>query len=80
MTLSDLKEQTLLSAADLVKRWARSHYPVSNVTLARWRRDGRGPAFIKVGAAGRIFYLLDSVVEFETANNIGALPVVIHHD
>lgn len=74
MISSDLADQRLLSAAELVKRWEKSHYPVSNVTLARWRRDGRGPSFIKVGAAGRIFYSLDSVVQFEQANNIGSIP------
>lgn len=78
MTSSDLSDQRLLSAAELVKRWEKSHYPVSNVTLARWRRDGRGPSFIKVGAAGRIFYLFDSVLEFEQANNIGAIPIFTH--
>jgi hypothetical protein len=41
------------------------------VTLSRWRRDAKGPKFIKIGAAGRVFYLLESVVEFEQSNNIG---------
>jgi hypothetical protein len=67
----DLDRSNLLTPSELVKRWEQSLYPVSNVTLSRWRRDDRGPNFIKIGAAGRVFYLLDSVKEFETAHNIG---------
>lgn len=66
-----LERDHLLTPSELVKRWEKSLYPVSNVTLSRWRRDDRGPKFIKIGAAGRVFYLLDSVLEFEQINNIG---------
>ncbi len=71
MISSDLDRQKLLTPGELVKRWEQSLYPVSNVTLSRWRRDLKGPKFIKIGAAGRVFYLLDSVQEFEQSNNIG---------
>jgi len=71
----DLDRSNLLTPSELVKRWEQSLYPVSNVTLSRWRRDEKGPTFIKIGAAGRVFYLLDSVKEFETTHNIG---VTIH--
>ena len=67
----DLDRTKLLTPCELVRRWEGSLYPVSNVTLSRWRRDEKGPKFIKIGAAGRIFYLLESVIEFEHQNNIG---------
>lgn len=66
-----LEREHLLTPSELVKRWEKSLYPVSNVTLSRWRRDNRGPDFIKIGAAGRVFYLLESVISFEQSNNIG---------
>lgn len=71
MTSFELDRSQLLSVNELVKRWENSLYPVSAVTLARWRRDGRGPEYIKIGAAGRIYYSLGSVQEFEVQNNIG---------
>jgi hypothetical protein len=70
MISSELDRSELLTVADLLKRWEGSLYPVSPVTLARWRRDRRGPEYVKIGASGRIFYLLDSVIEYETTNNI----------
>lgn len=68
---NQLDRSRLLTPGELVKRWEQSLYPVSNVTLSRWRRDDKGPRFIKIGAAGRVFYLLESVQEFESTNNIG---------
>ena len=68
---NQLDRSKLLTPGELVKRWEQSLYPVSNVTLSRWRRDNRGPKFMKIGAAGRVFYLLESVQEFESTNNIG---------
>lgn len=68
---NQLDRSRLLTPGELVKRWEQSLYPVSNVTLSRWRRDDKGPKFIKIGAAGRVFYLLESVQEFESINNIG---------
>lgn len=72
---NQLDRSKLLTPGELVKRWEQSLYPVSNVTLSRWRRDSKGPKFMKIGAAGRVFYLLESVVEFESHNNIG---VTVH--
>ena len=68
---NQLDRSRLLTPGELVERWEQSLYPVSNVTLSRWRRDDKGPKFIKIGAAGRVFYLLESVQEFESTNNIG---------
>lgn len=70
-TLSDLSRSQLLAPSELLDRWSSSLYPVSNVTLTRWRREGRGPDFVKIGAAGRIYYRLDSVKEYEQTHNIG---------
>jgi predicted site-specific integrase-resolvase len=36
---------------------------VSPMTLKRWRRDGRGPQWIEIGA-GRVRYLIDDVEEW----------------
>ena len=75
MTISsELSRSQLLSPSELLERWQSSLYPVSNVTLTRWRREGRGPAFVKIGAAGRIYYKLDSVKDYEFTHNIGISP------
>lgn len=70
MNLSEISRSQLLTVDELTQRWVNSVYPVSPITLARWRRDNRGPKFLKIGAAGRIYYLLDSILEFERDNNI----------
>lgn len=70
MNLSEISRSQLLTVDELTQRWVNSVYPVSPITLARWRRDSRGPKFLKIGAAGRIYYLLDSILEFERDNNI----------
>jgi len=70
MNLSEISRSQLLTVDELTQRWVNSLYPVSPITLARWRRDNRGPNFIKIGAAGRIYYLLESILEFERDNNI----------
>lgn len=70
MTSSDIDRSQLLTVNELVARWKASLYPVSPITLARWRRDKRGPHYIKIGAAGRIFYFLDAVQQYEADNNI----------
>lgn len=70
MNLSEISRSQLLTVDELTQRWVNSLYPVSPITLARWRRDDRGPRFLKIGAAGRIYYLLDSILEFERDNNI----------
>lgn len=67
---SDMDRSSLLTAPELVKRWEDSLYPVSPLTLARWRRRNYGPKFVKVGAAGRIFYSLESIERFEEEQGI----------
>lgn len=73
MTSSELNRAQLLSPTELLDRWRSSLYPVSNVTLTRWRREGRGPEFVKIGVAGRIYYKIDSVKEYEQSHNIGTI-------
>jgi hypothetical protein len=47
-----------LSSKWLARRWSISHR-----TLERWRHDGTGPAFLKIG--GRIVYRLEDIQAFE---------------
>lgn len=70
MIFSEVDRSSLLTATELVKRWEVSLYPVSPLTLARWRRRGYGPQFIKIGAAGRVFYSLESIQQFEEEQGI----------
>jgi hypothetical protein len=49
---------TNLRAADLAARWN-----LSEKTLERWRREGIGPTFLKVG--GRVSYPLEEVLAYE---------------
>ncbi len=47
-----------LSSKLLARRWGLSHR-----TLERWRHDGTGPAYLKIG--GRAVYRLEDVETFE---------------
>jgi len=47
-----------LSEADLAVRWA-----MSPKTLQRWRMEGRGPVYLKLGK--RVNYPLKAVIAFE---------------
>jgi predicted site-specific integrase-resolvase len=49
-----------LNQVQLARRWQ-----LSPRTLERWRSQGEGPAFLKLG--GRVVYRLDDVEAFETA-------------
>jgi predicted site-specific integrase-resolvase len=49
-----------LNQVQLARRWH-----LSPRTLERWRSQGEGPTFLKLG--GRIVYRLDDVEEFERA-------------
>jgi predicted site-specific integrase-resolvase len=43
---------------ELAERWEMSHR-----TLQRWRMDGRGPTYLKLGK--RVSYPMSSILEFE---------------
>lgn len=47
-----------LTEAQLRSRWLRS-----SRTLMRWRQDGSGPPWSKIG--GRIVYLLEDIFAYE---------------
>ena len=47
-----------LNEMELAKRWEMSHR-----TLQRWRMDGRGPVYLKLGK--RVNYPLNAVIAFE---------------
>lgn len=49
---------SLLTSDDLAKRWA-----ISTSTVARWRSDGIGPAFVKIG--GQVRYRVQDVEQYE---------------
>ena len=46
--------------AELAERWG-----ISTRTLQRWRRDGRGPDFLRIGR--RVIYPLADIAAFEDA-------------
>lgn len=55
-----------LTPAQLVERWKGTAFPVSLVTLARWRRVKRGPEFIKTGHNDqRVYYPLTGIESYE---------------
>ena len=56
-----------LSSKLLARRWGLSHR-----TLERWRHDGTGPAFLKIG--GRIMYRLEDIQAFEKARVSHPVP------
>jgi hypothetical protein len=53
-----------ISEQDVADRWKKSVR-----TLQRWRRDGYGPAYLRIG--GTIHYRMCDVLAFEAANLCG---------
>ena len=49
-----------LNQVELARRWALSHR-----TLERWRWEGNGPRYLKVG--GRVLYRLTDIEAYEAA-------------
>ncbi|MFO0992596.1 MAG: helix-turn-helix domain-containing protein [Hyphomicrobiales bacterium] len=49
-----------LNQVELARRWSLSHR-----TLERWRWQGRGPRYLKVG--GRVVYRLEDIEAYEAA-------------
>jgi hypothetical protein len=67
MHSSEFRPEEHLTPSQLVDRWRDSPFPVSLVTLARWRRVKRGPSFVKAGHNGtRVFYPLTEVQAYES--------------
>jgi len=75
MNFSDFSREEHLTPQELVKRWAGTAYPVSPVTLARWRRLKQSPSYVKIGRGpGRVFYSLDAIQAYE--NSIITTPTI----
>ena len=53
-----IPQRLILTEADLASRWA-----MSPKTLQRWRMEGRGPNYLKLGK--RVSYPLNAVIAFE---------------
>jgi predicted site-specific integrase-resolvase len=53
-----MQSKTCFTQKELARRWTLSHR-----TLERWRSEGKGPAFMRLG--GRIIYRLDDVARYE---------------
>jgi hypothetical protein len=53
-----LPDKVVLTEADLASRWG-----MSPKTLQRWRTEGRGPHYLKLGK--RVSYPLKAVIAFE---------------
>ena len=51
-------ERSHLNEMELAKRWEMSHR-----TLQRWRMDGRGPTYLKLGK--RVVYPMSVILEYE---------------
>ena len=54
-------DQTLLSTKLLSRRWN-----IAPRTLERWRAEGRGPQFVRIGRHVR--YRQADIIDFETKN------------
>jgi len=54
----EVSDCTVLTEADLASRWS-----MSPRTLQRWRMEGRGPHYLKLGK--RVSYPLNAVIAFE---------------
>lgn len=57
-----------LNQVELGRRWSMSHR-----TLERWRWEGHGPRYLKVG--GRVLYRLADIEAFEAARFLGPKSV-----
>jgi predicted DNA-binding transcriptional regulator AlpA len=55
-----------LSEKLLARRWGFSHR-----TLERWRHDGTGPTYLKIG--GRVVYRLSDIEAYEASRQRNAI-------
>ena len=55
-----------LNQVELARRWSLSHR-----TLERWRWEGRGPRYLKIG--GRIVYRLSDIEAYEAVQQRNAI-------
>ena len=64
------QENSLLSTKLLSRRWN-----IAPRTLERWRTEGRGPQFVRIGRHVR--YRLTDIIDFEVTNTQASSA--IHH-
>jgi hypothetical protein len=62
--------ETCLSSLELASRWN-----MGDKTLSRWRQDGRGPTYLKLGKSVR--YRLVDVIEYEETMLKRSAPIPI---
>lgn len=55
-----------LNQVELARRWSLSHR-----TLERWRWEGRGPQYLKIG--GRVVYRLSDIEAYEAGRQRNAI-------
>ena len=55
-----------LNQVELARRWSLSHR-----TLERWRWEGRGPRYLKIG--GRVVYRLSDIEAYEADHQRNAI-------
>ena len=60
-----------LSEKLLARRWGLSHR-----TLERWRHDGHGPAYLKIG--GRVVYQRADIEAFEATRRRTVIVMPVH--
>ncbi|MDF1854204.1 helix-turn-helix domain-containing protein [Shimia litoralis] len=53
-----MHDKICFTQKELARRWTLSHR-----TLERWRWEGKGPAFMKIG--GRVVYRLEDILNHE---------------
>lgn len=56
-----------LTAAEVSQRWGGA---VGTGTLANWRVQGKGPAFVKLGS--KVLYPIDELDKWEAAQKVNA--------
>ena len=69
VTSYDFDPSCYLTPAQLVERWKDSPFPVSYVTLARWRAAGKNLEFVLAGPNNRVYYHMDAIEAFELSRN-----------
>jgi hypothetical protein len=64
-TSSEHLSDAYLTPDQLVERWHGTIFSVVPLTLTRWRKQGKGPSFIKVGP--HIYYRRAAVTTYENS-------------
>jgi hypothetical protein len=59
------QQQQMLTSDELAERWR-----VTRFTVRRWRMEGNGPPYLKLGAGAksRVLYLLKDIEDWESSH------------